>query len=129
MKNKIKLYGYSTSPYVRKVAAYLYYKQLEFEHVWVNPVTNKEIEFTGGTVVPVLQIDDEWRRESSELGIWLEEKFSERPILGNEEAETEKILAIDRWVSEAVIPAGFSHLPTTPILSPNRAKPGAWRKF
>ena len=77
----IKLYGYSTSPYVRKVACCLYYKQLPFEFVPVNPVDPSEIAFTGQTQVPVLQIGDEWRIDSTPLALWLDELFPERPCL------------------------------------------------
>ena len=56
----IKLYGYATSPYVRKVGCFLYYKQLEFEHVPINPMeAASALEFVGGTQVPVLVIDGE----------------------------------------------------------------------
>ena len=43
----IKLYGYSTSPYVRKVGCYLYYKGLPFEFVPVNPLDHEALAFTG----------------------------------------------------------------------------------
>jgi hypothetical protein len=45
----IKLYGYSTSPLVRKVGCCLCYKQLPFEFVPVNPVDNSQIKFCGRT--------------------------------------------------------------------------------
>ena len=77
----IKLYGYATSPYVHKVGCFLYYKQLEFEHVPISPLeAAKALEFVGGTQVPVLVIDGEARRESSELAFWLDERFPERPL-------------------------------------------------
>ena len=37
----INLYGYATSPYVRKTACFLYYKGLDFTHVPVNPFKPK----------------------------------------------------------------------------------------
>lgn len=46
----ITLYGYCTSPFVRKTAAFLYYKGLDFTHVPVNPVAPQEtIGFTEKT--------------------------------------------------------------------------------
>ncbi len=36
--SEITLFGYATSPYVRKTAAFLYYKELPFIHVPVNPM-------------------------------------------------------------------------------------------
>lgn len=102
---KIILYGYATSPFVMKVGCYLKYKQLPFEHVPVNPLSPKQIKFTGQRQVPVLTIGDEWRKDSSPLGIWLDEQFPERSIVP--EQHTDPILKIDAWVSNQLIPARF----------------------
>lgn len=101
--SQIKLYGYSTSPFVRKVGCCLYYKKLPFEFVPVNPVDSKEISFTKQTQVPVLQIGDEWHNDSTPLAIWLDEKFPENPLFGNSEADREQILELDNWVTNNVI--------------------------
>lgn len=102
----IKLYGYATSPFVRKVGCFLYYKQLDFEFVPVSPMTAaQQLEFTGGTMVPVLSIGDEHRRESSELGHWLDERFPERPLCPV--AHSEKIHEIDQWVSDTFLMSIF----------------------
>ena len=103
----IKLYGYSTSPYVRKVGCCLYYKDLPFEFIPVNPTRPREISFTGQTQVPVLQIGDEWRTDSTPLAIWLDELFPAKPLLGNTQQERESILALDAWVTDSLILAGF----------------------
>ena len=103
----IKLYGYSTSPYVRKVGCCLYYKDLPFEFIPVNPIDSKEIGFTGQTQVPVLQIGDEWRTDSTPLAIWLDELFPEKPLFGNTGQERESILALDSWVTDSLILGGF----------------------
>jgi glutathione S-transferase len=102
---KITLYGYATSPYVMKVGCYLKYKQLPFEFVPVNPTSPSQIKFTDQRQVPVLTIGDEWRKDSSPLGIWLDECFPEKSILGGEHKD--KVLAIDKWVSDQFIPARF----------------------
>jgi len=103
----IKLYGYSTSPYVRKVGCCLYYKKLSFEFIPVNPTDPREIAFTGQSQVPVLQIGDEWRTDSTQLAIWLDELFPDKPLLGNTQQERESILALDAWVSDSLILASF----------------------
>jgi len=103
----IKLYGYSTSPFVRKLACCLYYKKLPFEFVPVNPIDPKEIAFTQQTQVPVLQIDDEWRTDSTPLALWLDELFPEKPLLGNTQEERKNILALDSWVTNSLILAAF----------------------
>ena len=102
----IKLYGYATSPYVRKVGCFLYYKQLEFDFVPVSPLDAAEVlAFSGGTSVPVLVIDGEARRESSALAHWLDERFPERPLCPAEHKET--IDRIDQWVSDTFLRSIF----------------------
>ena len=102
----IKLYGYATSPYVRKTGCFLYYKQLDFEFVPVSPLNAAEtLDFIGGTQVPVLVIDGEARRESSEHALWLDERFPERPLCPSEHRE--KILQLDKWVSDTFLMSIF----------------------
>jgi len=56
--SEIKLYGYATSPYVRKTGCFLYYKELDFIHIPVNPIAPEAtIGHTNSTKVPVLEID------------------------------------------------------------------------
>jgi len=105
--SKIKLYTYPTSPYGLKVHFYLKYKQLDYSYVPVNPITNRQIWFTKQRQVPVLKIDGEWRKESSELGIWLDELYPQQPLLGQNEEEKKRILKIDQWVSHSLIPSIF----------------------
>ena len=121
----IKLYGYATSPYVRKVGCCLYYKELPFEFVPVNPLNSSQIRFTRQTQVPVLEIDGEWRLDSTPLAIWLDEIFPEQPLLGRNSGEREKILSVDQWVSESLIVSGFKTVYETPMNPRLRAM--AWR--
>ena len=105
--NSITLYSYPTSPYAQKVGCYLKYKGLDFNFVGVNPVNNKEIKFTHQRQVPVLLIGDEWRKNSSDLGIWLDELYPEKPILPGDKNVQEKVLEIDQWISNSLIPSYF----------------------
>jgi len=104
---EIKLYGYPTSPFVLKTGCVLKYKQLPFEFVPVHPVTREQIAFSDQRQVPVLSIDDEWKNDSSPIGIWLDERFPEKPILGTSASENKTILRIDNWVSTQLLPARF----------------------
>ena len=54
-----------------------------------------------------MQIGDEWRTDSTPLAIWLDELFPEKPLLGNTQQERESILALDSWVTDSLILAGF----------------------
>lgn len=104
---KIRLYGYSTSPFVRKLGCCLYFKQLPFEFVPVDPTNPEQIAFTQQTQVPVLQVDDEWRNDSTPLALWLDELFPDRPLFGCNAQERDLILNMDKWVTESLILSSF----------------------
>lgn len=97
------------SPFVLKVGVFLKYKQIPFEFVPVNPVFSQRqlSQFPGQRKVPVLTIDEEWRADSTPLGIWLDEVFPDRPILGDTPEETQRILEIDQWVNDELIMGSF----------------------
>ena len=102
----VKLYGYTTSPYVRKVGCFLYYKGIDFEHIPVNPIDPMAtLKFTKGSQVPVLEIDGEWRRESSDLAHWLDEVFPEKPLCPPEHKD--KITGVDQWISDTFLTSIF----------------------
>ena len=99
---EVKLYGYATSPFVRKTGCFLYYKGIKFTHVPVNPMAPEEtIGFTNGTQVPVLEIDGEWKRESSAHARWLDQVFPEKPLCPPEHAAD--IARIDDWISNTFL--------------------------
>ncbi|MDC1294973.1 glutathione S-transferase family protein [Myxococcota bacterium] len=102
----IKLFGYATSPYVRKTGCFLYYKDVDFTHVPVNPFDPAAtIGHTNGTQVPVLDVDGEWRRESSDHARWLDELFPDKPLYPVEHREV--IDEIDRWISDTFLTSIF----------------------
>ncbi len=105
---EVKLYGYATSPFVRKTGCFLYYKNIEFTHVPVDP-TNPEatIGFTGKAQVPVLEIDGEWRTESSAHAHWLDERFPEKPLCPP--VHRTKIEEIDAWISDSFLMSIFRY--------------------
>ncbi|MFK7914189.1 MAG: glutathione S-transferase family protein [Pseudomonadales bacterium] len=103
---EIKLYGYATSPFVRKTACFLYYKGLAFTHVPVNPLKPETtLAHTHGTQVPVLEIDGEHRRESSDHAHWLDDLFPDKPLCPA--ANAQRIRAIDGWISDTYLRGMF----------------------
>ena len=103
----IQLFTFPTSPYSMKVGCYLAYKKLDYELVGVSPITFKQVEFTGSRQVPVLSINGDWKLESSEIGIWLDEKFPQRPLLPQAQTERDIVFSIDQWISDQLIPTMF----------------------
>ncbi len=105
---QVTLYGYATSPFVRKTGCFLYYKNVEFTHVPVDPTKPEAtIGFTGETQVPVLEIDGEWRTESSAHAHWLDELFPEKPLCPAEHRA--KIEEIDAWISDSFLLSIFRY--------------------
>lgn len=103
----IRLFSFPTSPYAMKVGCYLAYKKLNYELVGVSPITFKQVAFTDRKQVPVLSINEDWKLESSEIGVWLDEKFPDRAILPESQADRERVFAIDQWISDQLIPTMF----------------------
>lgn len=104
---EITIYSYKNSPYALKLGVCLHYKNLEFRSTAVDILTQREIAFTHQKLIPVLEIDAEWRIDSTPLAIWLEERFPDPPLLGRTPASRERILEIDHWVSHVLIPMVF----------------------
>lgn len=104
MNPSITLYSYAVSPYAQKVRCYLLYKDLPFETHYVDPVAVKQ-ELPTGHLVPVLTCDGESRNESSEIGLWLDELFPDLPLVPEELRE--RVLEVDAWVSNQLIPLVF----------------------
>jgi len=104
---EIVLYSYLLSPFAAKVHCFLQYKGLRFETVFVDPRRVRE-ELPLGRQIPVLRIGEALRNDSTPIGLWLDERFPERPrLLPHDSAAREAVLGIDRWVTQRLIPLAF----------------------
>ncbi|MEH6633754.1 MAG: glutathione S-transferase family protein [Halopseudomonas aestusnigri] len=107
MQNPITLFSYVTSPYAAKVHCYLLYKKLPFDIVYVNPF-RLDRELPTGTQIPVLKIGLESMQESAQIGFWLDHCFPDAAsILPGDKLLAQKVINMDQWVSESLIPAVF----------------------
>ena len=122
---EIQLYGYATSPFVRKLGCCLHFKKLPFEFVPVDPTNPEQIAFTQQTQVPVLQIGNEWRNDSTPLALWLDELFPEHPIFGHNSQERALILEMDKWVTDNLILSAFRSAHESELTA--RFRQTAWR--
>ncbi len=108
---RIRLYTYAMSPYAAKVHSFLLYKGLDFECFYINPLWVKK-DLPVGRQIPVLTVGDESRADSTPIGLWLDELFPDHPrLLPEDPEERARLLAIDEWVSESLIPASFRSYP------------------
>jgi len=115
--SRIRLFAIPTSPFAIKVSCYLAYKRTPYEMLGVSPISFKQVAFTGKRQVPVLQIDDEWKLESQEIGLWLDTKFPDNPMLGSCASDRAAILALDQWVTDKIISAMFRAVVDWPSIS------------
>lgn len=103
----ITLYSYITSPFAWKVHCYLLYKKVSFKVFYVNPA-NSARELPIGTQIPVLKIGGEARNNSLELGIWLDNYYSETAsLIPDNHSLKKEVLEIDQFVSDTLIPTVF----------------------
>lgn len=103
----ITLYSYEFSPYAAKVRCFLGLKKLDYRTHYVNPLKARA-ELPVGHQVPVLAIGDEARNDSTPIGVWLDERFPDRPSLLPEAGpERELLLEFDRQVTSRLIPLSF----------------------
>lgn len=122
----ITVYALALSPFSAKVRCFLNLKRLDYRVFYVNPMRqDSELAFSGQRAVPVLRIDDEFRVDSTPIGLWLDEKFPQcLPLLPPEGELREKLLEIDRWISNGLMPTGFRTSQLLPWLTRLR---NGWR--
>ena len=102
--NNITFYSFALSPFALKVHSYLLALGVEFDTVFVDAMKMRTILPIGKTI-PVLTINNESRRDSSELGYWLsslypEKNLAPKVLLG-------KINTADDWVNNRLINLSF----------------------
>lgn len=102
--NQIKFFSFALSPYALKVNCYLIFLGVEYETLFVNPLTMRK-EIPVGSTIPVLTINDESRNESTEIGLWLNEIFPDKELVPA--VLKDKVIEIDDWVSHRLIPHAF----------------------
>jgi len=107
----ITLYTYAMSPYAWKVHASLLYKGLSFECFYVNPL-KRLTHLPVGRQVPVLKIGDESRADSTPICLWLDQLYPDQALLvPTDPLKRKRILEIDDWISNRLIPATFRTIP------------------
>lgn len=107
----IRLYTYAMSPFSAKVHCFLLHKGLDFECFYINPLRVKR-DLPVGLQIPVVTIGGESRGDSTPIGLWLDEQFPDSPrLLPAAGPERDRLLAIDTWISDHLIPGSFRSYP------------------
>ena len=65
--DNVTLYQFQTCPFCNRVKAYLDYNKLKYSVVEVNPLTKKEVKFSGSKSVPIATVGDKIIRDSANI--------------------------------------------------------------
>ncbi|MDB9529247.1 glutathione S-transferase family protein [Oscillatoria sp. CS-180] len=100
----LELYQFEASAYSEKVKLILDYKQLPYKAIEVTPgVGQIELfQMSGQRKVPVLKDGTEVVPDSTEIALYLEEKYPERPLLPTDSYQKGLCLAIEDWADESL---------------------------
>ena len=104
----LTLYQFELCPYCHKVKAGIELKNLPYTRIEVNPLNKSEIKHfeddeNGKKKVPIVQLGDEVRRESSAILRWLDDVGPGARALKPADAVAERAEEIDAWVDRDLI--------------------------
>ena len=100
----LELYQFELSHYSEKVRLILDYKQLEYRKIEVTPGVG-QIELmqkSGSRQVPVLKDGSTYVSDSTEIAMYLERKYPERPILPSDTLAKGQCLLMEEWADASI---------------------------
>lgn len=100
----LELYQFELSHYCEKVRLILDYKQLEYRKIEVTPGVG-QIELmqkSGSRQVPVLKDGSTYISDSTEIALYLERKYPERPILPINSLAKGQCLLMEEWADVSI---------------------------
>ncbi len=100
----LELYQFELSQYSEKVRLILDYKGLEYRKIEVTPgVGQWEVfQMSGQKQVPVLKDGDKIIADSTDIALYLDEKYPEKPIIPTDPVEKGQCLLIEEWADESL---------------------------
>ncbi|PSO59642.1 MAG: glutathione S-transferase [Cyanobacteria bacterium QS_7_48_42] len=104
----LELYQFELSQHCEKVRLILDYKGLEYRKVEVTPgVGQVEVyQMSGQRQVPVLKDGETVIADSTEIAMYLERQYPERPIIPTDPRERGLCLLIEEWADESIATKG-----------------------
>ncbi len=102
MAGVIDLYQWEISPYCEKIRKILDYKELSYRTL-EQPLLRRDLlqKKTGQQKVPVLCDNGRWVADSTDIALYLEERYPARPILPPAGRERQLCLLLEDWSDEA----------------------------
>lgn len=100
----LELYQFELSQYSEKVRLILDYKGLEYRKIEVTPGVGQLdlLKISGQRQVPVLKDGDTVIADSTEIAMYLERKYPEKPILPTDSLQRGQCLLIEEWADESI---------------------------
>ena len=100
----LELYQFELSQYSEKVRLILDYKGLEYRKVEVTPGVGQLelLKISGQSQVPVLKDGDRVIADSTEIALYLDRKYPERPILPTDPIQRGQCLIYEEWADESI---------------------------
>ncbi len=100
----LELYQFEMSHYCEKVRLILDFKGLEYRKIEVTPGLGQLELFqkSGSRRVPVLKDGSSYIADSTEIAMYLERKYPERPLIPTDPKERGVCLLIEEWADESI---------------------------
>lgn len=100
----LELYQFELSQYSEKVRLILDYKGLEYKKIEVVPgVGQLEVfRLSGQRQVPVLKDGETVIADSTEIALYLDRKYPEKPIIPSDPVTKGQCLLIEEWADESI---------------------------
>ncbi len=100
----LELYKFELSHYSEKVRLILDYKQLEYRQIEVTPGVGQIelLQKSGSRTVPVLKDGSTYIKDSTEIALYLERKYPERPIIPTDPLAKGQCLLMEEWADESI---------------------------
>ncbi len=100
----LELYQFELSQYSEKVRLILDYKELDYRKIEVTPGVGQFelMQLSGQPKVPVLKDGDTVIADSTEIALYLDRKYPERPIVPTAPRARGLCLALEEWADESI---------------------------
>ena len=100
----IELYQFELSQFSEKVRLILDYKGLEYKKIEVAPgIGQLEVfKISGQTQVPVLKDGDTVIADSTEIALYLDRKYPEKPLIPTDAVARGQCLLMEEWADESL---------------------------
>jgi glutathione S-transferase len=100
----LELYQFELSQFSEKVRLILDYKELEYKKIEVTPgIGQLEVfKISGQRQVPVLKDGDTVISDSTEIALYLDRKYPEKPLIPTDSVARGQCLLIEEWADESL---------------------------